>query len=247
MMLTPGLHQALSALPKHSMNLRLLFAAFAVVVLSSGEVGAEDVKGGRVLFVGNSITLHGPSEKIGWTGNWGMAASAQENDYVHLVVDALSKRRGRRPEFSVVNLAEYERAFESFDVRARLKGELAFHADVVILAIGENVPSLKTDEAKAKFEASVVRLLTLLKGDAQCALYVRSCFWADAAKDAALKDACAAVGGIFVDISALGNDEKNYARSERKIAHEGVARHPGDQGMRAIADAVIAAIAKSSK
>ena len=42
-------------------------------------------KGPRVLFVGNSITLHGPRPQIGWTNNWGMAASARDKDYVHLL------------------------------------------------------------------------------------------------------------------------------------------------------------------
>ena len=42
-------------------------------------------KGPRVLFVGNSITLHGPRPQIGWTNNWGMAATARDKDYVHLL------------------------------------------------------------------------------------------------------------------------------------------------------------------
>ena len=32
-------------------------------------------KGPRILFVGNSITLHGPRPEIGWTDNRGMAAT----------------------------------------------------------------------------------------------------------------------------------------------------------------------------
>lgn len=229
------------------MNLRLLSTVFATAWLSTGLGTAQEVKSGRLLFVGNSITLHGPSAKIGWTGNWGMAASSLEKDYVHLVVEAVAKLRGHKPEFRVVNVADFERGYADFDVTAKLKEEVAFKADTVIVAIGENVPALKTEEAKVKFKESVVRLLTLLKGDGPCALFVRSSFWADATKDAVLKDACASVGGVFVDISALAKDETNCARSERQIAHEGVARHPGDKGMRVIADAIFAAMEKSAQ
>lgn len=229
------------------MNLRIHLAALAITLSFAGPTRADENQGERMLFVGNSITLHGPSEKIGWAGNWGMAASAAGKDYVHLVTDAVAKLRGRKPEVRVVNVAEFERAYETFDVAAKLKDEVAFQAKTIVVAIGENVPALKTDAAKAKFKESAVRLLMLLKGDGRSALYVRSCFWADTAKDAALKEACATAGGVFVDIGTLGKDESNYARSERKIAHEGVARHPGDKGMRAIADAIIAAIEKASK
>ena len=38
-----------------------------------------------VLCVGNSILAHGPSESIGWSGNWGMAASSADKDYYHLL------------------------------------------------------------------------------------------------------------------------------------------------------------------
>ena len=40
----------------------------------------------RVLFIGNSITLHGKAPELGWHGDWGMAASAKENDYVQIYV-----------------------------------------------------------------------------------------------------------------------------------------------------------------
>ena len=51
----------------------------------------------------------------------------------------------------------------------------------------------------------------------------------------------------FIDISALGADESNAARSERKIEHAGVAGHPGDKGMRAIADAIFKAMLERGK
>lgn len=229
------------------MNSRLTTALFAVLLGSTSLSPAQSAKGERLLFIGNSITRHGPSAKVAWTGNWGMAASAEAKDYVHLVVGGIAKQRGVKPEFLVANVAELERNYATFDAAAKLTNEVAFKADTVIVAIGENVPALKTPEAKTQFKEAMVKLLTFLKRDGQAKLYVRSCFFADATKDAILKEACEAVGGVFVDISTLCKDEANYARSERKFEHVGVAQHPGDKGMRAIADAIMAAVEKVGK
>ena len=53
---------------------------------------------------------------------------------------------------------------------------------------------------------------------------------------------CLDAGGTFVDISALGKVEANFARSEQKFEHAGVAGHPGDKGMQALADELWKAI-----
>lgn len=197
---------------------------------------------GKILFLGNSITLHGPAPKIGWTGNWGMAASAREKDYVHLLLDRISKTAGGKPAVMVKNIADFERRQSDFNVSNDLKDELAFEADLVVIAIGENAASPKTDDAKAKYRVAFASLLAELKKRGQPTLVVRSCFWADPAKDQIMKQACVDAGGLFVDNSKLGGDESNYARSERKIEHAGVAGHPGDKGMQAIADSLWSAI-----
>ncbi|MCB1276848.1 SGNH/GDSL hydrolase family protein [Prosthecobacter sp.] len=199
----------------------------------------------KVLFLGNSITKHGPKADIGWSGNWGMAASAESKDYVHLVTKALAEKSGAAPEVMVKNIADFERAYADYDFAAKQKEAVDFHADLIILAIGENVPGLKTPEDKAKLQEAVTKLITALKGDRSPTILVRSCFWANAAKDEALKGACDAVGGIYVDISALGKDEKNFGRSERPFKHAGVANHPGDRGMEAIAASLVKALSES--
>ena len=51
----------------------------------------NNAEGLRVLFFGNSITRHGVKEDIGWHHDWGMAASAKEKDYVHLVLSEIRK------------------------------------------------------------------------------------------------------------------------------------------------------------
>ena len=79
----------------------------------SGLRTAERVGGGafRVLVYGNSTGLHGPKADIGWTNNWGMAASAPEKDFAHLVVSGLEAKLGKKADFRIRNLAALERNF----------------------------------------------------------------------------------------------------------------------------------------
>ncbi|NUQ65247.1 MAG: SGNH/GDSL hydrolase family protein [Pirellulales bacterium] len=196
----------------------------------------------KVLFLGNSITLHGPAPNIGWVGNWGMAASAADKDFVHIVTRSLAKTPGAAPETMVKNIATFERQYASYDIPQSLKDAVAFQADLLIVAIGENVPGLKSDEEKSQFAASVEKLLQQVRGERRPTIIVRSSFWPNQAKDEALRQACRQVGGTFVDISGLSKDESNYARSERDFQHAGVAAHPGDRGMQAIADAILKAL-----
>ena len=215
---------------------------------SAGEAAAQEsatlIKPHRILFLGNSITKHGPKPDIGWTGNWGMAASSEEKDFVHLIVRSVAKSSGVEPEVMIKNIAEFERNYATYDVPTKLKDALAFGADIIVLAIGENVPGLKSEEDKVKFGKSVKTLLQLLKSNRQPTIVVRSCFWGNEAKDSVLQQTCGELGGLFVDIRQLGKDESNYARSERKFEHAGVAAHPGDKGMQSIASEILDAINK---
>lgn len=205
------------------------------------------VKANKILFLGNSITLHGPAPAIGWLGNWGMAASSKDKDYVHLVLKAISQTAGREPQSVVANVANFERQYATYDVDAGLEKELAFKPDLVIVAMGENVPALTTEPAKAAFKASTTRLLRRLKENSEPVIVVRSCFWPNEAKDNVLKQACEEVGGIFVDAGARAKDEAYFARSERQFSHAGVAAHPGDRGMKAIADAILEAMRQNEQ
>lgn len=195
----------------------------------------------RVLFLGNSITLHGPKADIGWTGNWGMAASSEDKDYVHLVHAGLTRQISTAPEMRVRNIADFERNFATYDVKTQLKEVLAFDPDLVVLAIGENVPGLGSDKARGEFKEAVMRLVNALVEKRHPRIVVRSSFWADAAKDAVLREACDAVKGRWVDAGQIGKDPSNAARSERSFKHDGVAGHPGDKGMQALADAILKA------
>jgi GDSL-like Lipase/Acylhydrolase family len=229
----------------------LLTAGISALAVDTGspatgnnELKLKNLRVGKLLFLGNSITQHGPKPEIGWTGNWGMAASALDKDYVHVLAARIGKAAGGEPQILAKNIADFERGHPTYDIAAGMKDELAFRPDVVVVAIGENVPALDSAEAKTKYREAFVRLLTTLTENSHPVIFVRGCFWPNPEKDELMKQAAAETGAIYVDVGALGGDPANAARSERTIEHAGVAGHPGDRGMQAIADALWKAIEK---
>lgn len=196
------------------------------------------------LFLGNSITLHPPAPGIGWTGDWGMAASSKDKDFVHLMVAEVARETKSQPTIMVRNIADFERGHPTFNIAKEFQKEIDFQADVIIVAIGENVPALKTEESKTQYAQAFQVLLSTLKHKGNPTILVRSCFWADPVKDEIMRKASQEAKVTFVDISKLGADKTNAASAEREFKHAGVAGHPGDKGMKAIADAIMAEVKK---
>lgn len=223
-----------------------MFRLLPLLLLLTTLLPAQDTKPrfAKVLFLGNSITKHGPKPDIDWHGNWGMAATAEAKDYAHLVTAGLAQAQGAAPQILISNIAQFERehASPSYYLDKNMAEAVAFGASHIILAIGENVPALTKDAAKGAFKTQMQKLLRKLSGPQKPVILVRSCFWANPAKDQILEETCREAGGIFVDISMLGKDESSYGRAERPYKHAGVANHPGDKGMRAIADAMLKAL-----
>ena len=120
-----------------------------------------------------------------------------------------------------------------------MKDLFAFDPDLVVVAIGENVPVLASENAKAQFKAGVLRILGCALAKRHPLVVVRSSFWADPTKDELLRQACQEADAVFVDAGPLGREAANAARSERSFMHDGVAGHPGDRGMKALADAIV--------
>lgn len=225
------------------LRLVLLLSLFVVALQLSASDKPADLRLGKlrvnkVAILGNSITLHGPLEKIGWLHNWGMAASAEEKDFAHLLLKKIETACGGKPKAYIRNIADFEREYATFEIATKLKEAIDFQPDLVIIAIGENVPAPETDAAKEAYRAACEKLLRAFDHPGHPAIIVRSSFWAHQTKDDLIHAACEAVGGEYVDLKGLDADEKNYARSEQKFDHAGVAAHPGDRGMAAIAAAI---------
>jgi len=200
----------------------------------------------RVAFIGNSITLHGPKADIDWHGNWGMAATVAERDYVHRLAKRLEEATERKPQLSVRNLADFERGYEKYDLEKGLAETQEFQPDLIIVSLGENVPPLDSAQKAQAFEAAFLSLLQRLQPQAGAkprTILVRGTFWRDDAKEAAMKNASQKVEARFISLKGLDEDPLHFGRAERPWKHAGVGGHPGDLGMERIADRIWEAIA----
>ena len=194
--------------------------------------------GVRILFLGNSITLHGPAPKIGWTNDWGMAASAPEKDYVHLVTRGIEERTGRKADVRVRNLYRFERDFRNYDLGAGLADLKGFEPDYLVVSLGENAPDLSTEDDRLAFRDAFVRLLSAFFHDGlRPKTVIRGLFWPNDAKNAALMQVADAVA-VPIVTAAIGEDRAMLAYG--RFAHEGVCRHPGDAGMAELARRLLA-------
>lgn len=216
---------------------------YASTEMNRAPVSVADGVGGDicVMFLGNSITLHGSCPEIGWTNVWGMAASAAEKDYVHLVAAGIESRTGRKVSTVVRNLAEFERNYRTWDVEAETGKLVAMKPDYLVIALGENVPELKGDADRDDYRAAFRRLISPFLADASARprTVVRGVFWPNATKDAEMKRVADELGVAFARVDF--RSEETIAGTNR-FSHVGVANHPGDVGMRRIADEILKAL-----
>ena len=208
----------------------------------SGLGTVERICGGefKVLVYGNSIALHAPKPNIGWTNNCGMAASAPEKDFAHLVAAGLEAKLGKRADLRIRNLAALERNFTTnVATVAEIAADAKWKPDYVVIAVGENVPNFDSSTAAAysKFLADIARPFA----DSGARIVMRSPFWKNTLKAGCTERAAVDVGAVYVDASPLGSKADNKAIG--LFSHSGVANHPGDLGMRRLADLILGGFA----
>lgn len=200
-----------------------------------GPTGRWPWDASRVLVLGNSLTIHPASVELEWPGEWGMAASSADRDYVHQLAAHLQQATGRPPALRVRNIADFERGYTTYNFTEELAEDRGFRPTLIVLAIGENMAPLATDDAEQRLYAAVCQLLEELTRDQPATVVVRSGFWRNPRRDRALASAACSTRALFVDCGDLGAVPDNAARSERDFRHAAVGAHPGDRGMAAIA------------
>jgi len=181
----------------------------------------------NVYYLGNSITLHGPNPDIGWIGNWGMAATSEENDYVHKLNKKLDNeyKNNYRINYGVRNIANWERDFSTKIDALELN-----NIDLLIIRLGENV-----DEDYAlnnNYYEALNSLINRFKGN-NTQVIITDNFWPSVYKDNIQKTAAIDNNYYFVQINDLCSNAENMALGQ--FEHSGVAMHPSDIGMENIA------------
>lgn len=211
------------------------------VIVSCKKESSDPLRFNQILILGNSITIHPPSPAIGWYGNWGMAASSKDKDFVHLIGTALGSR------IDPVNLSEWEALGINYDL-AKLNQYFTKQPDLIIIRLGENIRN------HANLKQAFKNLIAYVKKqNPNAKLIITGRFWKNVEIENILSQ-CATEDHIaFVNldqleigenVSFLGASIIGEDGLPHPVTDQGIANHPGDLGMRRIADCILAEIYK---
>ena len=196
------------------------------------------------LAIGNSITLHPMVDY--WWNEIGMAATTEDNDYVHLVADYLKQNSGDVC-FYAMNYYKWEnQAHDRAETYEVIDPYLSAKLNLVTIQLGENVSDTTT------FETDFEALINYVKEKApEARILIIDDFWNDEDREEMKKKAAVNTGVQFLSLDeikdnpeyqcGLGTVVYDAAGNEHVVEHNG-AVHPGDKGMKYIADTIIAAL-----
>jgi hypothetical protein len=223
--------------------------AFIIALLLTSCQVKEDIKVvpiqfKNILILGNSITKHAPGPQVGWYGNWGMAASVQSKDFSHIISTAL------KAQMTPVNISDFEMSHTVFDLK-NLEKYFVQTPDLIIIKLGENV--LQTTD----FDKSFTKFISFIKEKAPHAkIVIAGTFWQNDPVNKVLVAESQSRKIPFVKLqqldtqvnkSFIGEDVFSADGLKYKISDQGVANHPGDAGMKNIADLILAKVDSISK
>lgn len=212
---------------------------------SSKFKGGWLIDGYNYLAIGNSLTIHGTGSY--WWNEVGMAASDIDHDYFHIVSSFL---KTVNPKFMSIpyNFSVWETLSHDRDeTLCYLDHYLDTKLNLITVQLGENVSDFTT------YEEDFESLLGYLKEKAPKArILVIGDFWSKNNRNDLKIKAIESIGAEYVSLDGI-TDNKDYCcglgtvvydseGKEHIVEHSGVANHPGDKGMRAIADRIIDAL-----
>ena len=190
-------------------------------------------KGKRIMFVGNSITLHGVYPDIGWLNDWGMAASSLENDYVHILMKKVNEFEPEA-QFCICQVSEWETEYKNGESKYYIyENAREFEPDIIIMRFVENC---KRDGFESEvFKKGMDKLLKFLNKSGKAKIIMTTGFWKHPGNKV-IAEYSKEMNLPFVNLEDLG--EKDEMKAIGLFEHEGIANHPGDLGMKTIAERI---------
>lgn len=191
----------------------------------------------RMLVIGNSIMNHGPAPDLGWFNNNGMAASAPEKDFVHLLTANLQTRYAPvaiRLQSSGSIERQYGMATYSIDEFNDPVQQ--FKPDLILVRMGENVDDSQVigRNFEVYFRQFLERLASLSQNQ-PVKIVCTTSSWSNPQADAVIRKVTNEKGYPLVDLSSLVGRGQYFAS---QYANNAVAAHPNDAGMQRIADLI---------
>lgn len=183
-----------------------------------------------LVVIGNSLTKYGPVPSIDWYGSWGMAASAGDKDFAHLVASSMHLPLTSATSFSALELTPAASAADIPAMAMPVKS-----TTMVVIQLGDNVqlsvvPDFAPQYGKLLDAVNKARMLICT-----------STWWKDDTKDAVIKTACTEHGGRYVFIGDIRTDPANLDGLGVPFSNADVNAHPHDWGMARIAERIVSA------
>lgn len=191
----------------------------------------------KVLFLGNSITRHAPAPHIGWDYDWGMSASAEERDYVHVAAKLLEERLGGI-DFCTACCADWERNHSELGRLDTWRAAREFEADIVVCRLGENVITTAANTEWCNFAKHLDAFIKYFCSNPNVKVIVTDLFWPKIILDTPIRQVALDNNYELVGLNDLGTKDENMAVDGR-FWHHGVSIHPNDLGMQRIAEQIV--------
>lgn len=202
----------------------------------------------RILMIGNSMTRHPFAPAVNyWWDDSGMAASTPAKDYVHLLRDLMQNGDSPGITYEAHYCAAWEMNFAGYD-KSNFDSYFTTPPDTVLIRLGENVTW------SSGYQAAFQALVEYVQSKAPLAqVIISGDYWTGhAATDADQQAIAAAKGLLYIPLVQLdtpanrssesavvsGADGVTHVISEAAGLASAVAAHPGDAGMRAMADEI---------
>ena len=215
---------------------------YKLVVADDGTLSTKNMTPKKVRVFGNSLTAT--------PEGFGLAASDPQHDYYYLMSQYILNKNSKADiqrhatgswEWST-NSSDRQKAFDD-----SFKPYLDADTDLVIVQCMENVGTTAAKQTLAQDSVSLLQYIKKCSPDAQI-IWMYG-WWGDRTVFDPAQNACDKVGAKGINLNDIGTQKSMQSYAGQKRTHkDGTVReikdieasHPGDAGMKAIADRLIA-------